>query len=549
MKIITICTFITMLTLLLNFEAGQAQFSGGEGRGDTIHEFKYIYPHQFSGGEGRGDSMHEFKNFYSASIAEGAGDGWRFLSTPIATTYGTLLDPIWTQGAIGSNHPGSNQHNIKTFNGTDYVNVTDMADSIDPGDGFAVFVFAQDIHNDPTSANWPKTLRVTGEVPAGPVSITINGGNDTFSLVGNPYGSSIQLDGFTRNDVRNQIFVYDHNFTSGFDQGDDAAAVGGGGWRTWNGTAGSLTGGRVAPFQGFFVRNEASVGTPSLTIPSSASTTDGATFYNMDEPIALQIAARINNAQVSDSWLSFTQDGTFGVNENDVISLFPLDSRAFLHMYIENEGEGYDIKNLPSELGESVNLPVHINAWKPFEGSYVPISGDVKMIWPVMQNIPHNWIITLTDNVTGNVIDLKETDSYEFTLNANKSRQTLEYKMAIRTTQITEKFANRLTLTINPTTTSAPIDSELPKVIALNQNYPNPFNPNTQISYDLPQTANVRLDVFNIQGQRVATLVNAAQNAGSYNITFNATHLASGVYLYRLQAGATVLIKKMTLVK
>jgi hypothetical protein len=65
----------------------------------------------------------------------------------------------------------------------------------------------------------------------------------------------------------------------------------------------------------------------------------------------------------------------------------------------------------------------------------------------------------------------------------------------------------------------------------------------------LPVSADVRLEVFNIQGQKVATLVNAAQTAGTHSVTFDAANLASGVYLYRLQAGATVLTKKMTLVK
>jgi surface protein len=89
----------------------------------------------------------------------------------------------------------------------------------------------------------------------------------------------------------------------------------------------------------------------------------------------------------------------------------------------------------------------------------------------------------------------------------------------------------------------------LPLVFALDQNYPNPFNPTTTIRYDLPESADVRLEVYNVMGQRVAVLVNAGQTAGSHSVSFDASNLASGVYHYRLQSGNEVLTKKMTLIK
>jgi hypothetical protein len=79
--------------------------------------------------------------------------------------------------------------------------------------------------------------------------------------------------------------------------------------------------------------------------------------------------------------------------------------------------------------------------------------------------------------------------------------------------------------------------SDVPRSFALYQNYPNPFNPTTSIRFDVPVSANVTLDVYNILGQKVRALVDAeVYAAGSHTIVFNGANYASGVYFYRLQA-------------
>jgi YVTN family beta-propeller protein len=91
--------------------------------------------------------------------------------------------------------------------------------------------------------------------------------------------------------------------------------------------------------------------------------------------------------------------------------------------------------------------------------------------------------------------------------------------------------------------------SEVPERFLLQQNYPNPFNPSTVISWQLAVGNQVKLTVYNITGQRVAILVNERQPAGSHSVKFDASGLASGVYLYRLEAGGFVENRKMVLMR
>ena len=91
--------------------------------------------------------------------------------------------------------------------------------------------------------------------------------------------------------------------------------------------------------------------------------------------------------------------------------------------------------------------------------------------------------------------------------------------------------------------------STTPVDYTLSQNYPNPFNPSTRIVYSVVEPTQVRLTVTNILGQVVETLVDDFRNLGTYEITFDASNLSGGIYIYRLEAGATVISKKMTLLK
>ena len=91
--------------------------------------------------------------------------------------------------------------------------------------------------------------------------------------------------------------------------------------------------------------------------------------------------------------------------------------------------------------------------------------------------------------------------------------------------------------------------NEIPVDYSLSQNYPNPFNPVTTLEYSIPKSGLVTLDVYDVLGKKIATLVNESQDAGNYQIEFKGNYLPSGTYFYRIQSGNFIRVRKMILLK
>jgi hypothetical protein len=150
-----------------------------------------------------------------------------------------------------------------------------------------------------------------------------------------------------------------------------------------------------------------------------------------------------------------------------------------------------------------------------------------------------------------------QSDSYPLTVTWNVKEGTTLYELtdgvsgrlftsrSMRGTgsiEITNNALNRFSIRLAG-------GGELPKEFALAQNYPNPFNPSTTIKYDLPTDTHVRLTLFNVLGQNVATLVDEDQRAGYRSVDWNASHVASGIYFYRLEADKFVQTRKLILLR
>ena len=110
-------------------------------------------------------------------------------------------------------------------------------------------------------------------------------------------------------------------------------------------------------------------------------------------------------------------------------------------------------------------------------------------------------------------------------------------------------YVDGVTAHVEPKITSVEDNEEIAVSFSLSQNYPNPFNPSTTIKYSVPQVSEVSLKVYDVLGREVATLVDAQQAQGTYQVNFDASNLASGMYIYTIKAGSFVSSKKMLLMK
>lgn len=194
-----------------------------------------------------------------------------------------------------------------------------------------------------------------------------------------------------------------------------------------------------------------------------------------------------NNDWVAFEFTNITEPGEGGLNADDEMI-------AYINNFRSGAGTDFwGFENDIAEFGENAELVID---------------------WPMSEDLSHN-ITTIKDGQGRPVGDLKWFPNESQVVTSNESE--------------------RLT----------------PEGFSLNQNYPNPFNPSTSISFTLGNTTNVTLEVFNMLGQKVATLANnKTMTSGAHNVTFDASSLSSGVYIYRINTSASFSqTRKMLLIK
>jgi hypothetical protein len=189
-------------------------------------------------------------------------------------------------------------------------------------------------------------------------------------------------------------------------------------------------------------------------------------------------------------------------------------------------------------------LPVELSSFNA-----AATNGAVKLTWQTATEV-NNYGFQVERKM-----DKVETiwEEIGFVAGSGNSNAPKDYSYTDNSLDNSGKYSYRLKQIDNDgkTTYSNEIETDVTVVLeyALSQNYPNPFNPSTVINYTLSQPGFVTIKIYNTLGQEVSTLLNGQMDAGKHTLTFDASKLSSGMYLYKITAGNFTQVKKMLLAK
>ncbi|WP_158607346.1 T9SS type A sorting domain-containing protein [Rhodohalobacter sp. SW132] len=474
--------------------------------------------------------------------------GYRMISSPLNIDYTNFFSDIITQGYNGSELIGNLQPNVlwydETAPGTDnqrWRAPVHASEIVPAGRGHQVYIFDNESDNHLYSRALPQTLDLVGlpyEEDKGLIDLNLTyteEGDQGWNLVGNPYGSAIRWNsdqGWTRGNVDSSIYIWDPNTNQ---------------YHTWNGITGDIEDGLIAPFQAFWVK--ANAPGPLLTVNSAAQELGGEFRGKaiVQHSPRLAIRAQYSPNHSSTLHLMFTGEGSFHLDNLDALRLHPppgVDN--YLEFYsVSEEGERLAINNLPRKFGRAIEIPLELNAYK----NGIPLNGDIILETDLLENVPESWDIYLIHEKSGEIYSLN-TETSEYILSAHL-QPTVELS-----DQAHKKSPQKIVTKSDGGHTSFLLRIEpgrdadgIPDRFSLQQNYPNPFNPSTTFRFELPIQSQIRFEVFDLLGRRVSLLADDVLSAGVHEIRWDASNLASGIYISRLVTPKGVHTRKLTLMK
>ena len=469
------------------------------------------------------------------STATLTGDeGWRMLAPAVSgQTLDGVVAPIWTQGFPGADFAGGDVNVLfydETVPGERDLGFTvpgNQSDDFPLGTGAFVYVYSDDDF-DGVPEGFPKTLTQSGADVAGPftfpVSYTSSGlpDHDGWNLAGNPFAATMDWDaaGWTKTNVDASFYIW-----------DPATAQ----YRSWNGMAGTLANGLVAPAQGFWVH---ATGAPTLEAPAAARTTGGAFVGRPASALAFRLDAAFGDvARANDAVVAIAPDGSPGRDRFDAFELDAIATPALLLATGDPDQTLLDIQVVPEA---PVTLPLHVGATGG--GGAV----EAHLSWDGVEGLPGSWPLTLVDLETGTTLDLRTAGAYTFQLTPDPlgvAASPLTPAVAARA-----GGAARFELRLGQAVASDPT-GDVPTQFGIAAAGPNPFNRATAVTLSVPAAGAVRVEVIDALGRQVAVLLDGEVAAGVHRLPLAGVTLPSGVYTVRARSAAASRSVRLTRVR
>ena len=285
---------------------------------------------------------------YALSVAvrhlEISGEsGFRILSSPISgPVFGDLLEELWTQGSVGSDHEGADPNVWRFDNG--WVPISDLYnDHLEAGEGFVIYVFADTDYDG--DDDLPVTIGVDGAVNESSVSVSSNASD--WNLVGNPYGLHVNISQMlTDNRSRFHSTVY---------KKDDVNP----GYKTHNGVIGDIDQGLIKPFDGFWVQagpEGTSFDFSEHCMQKGHMVYDGGARSVTNESTGSATFTFSNGEFTSSVYLSFTEDGEINLDPADAKRIIPMSPAEHLTSMVRESSKSLSINNLPYALTTDLAL-------------------------------------------------------------------------------------------------------------------------------------------------------------------------------------------------
>ena len=474
------------------------------------------------------------------AVADDAVAGWRMMGAPVEDfTVDRLADLNLVVGVAGE-YPAFPQGNVRIdYDGIDWVLATSQSQTLVPGQGFMWYLFDaastpdSTVFGPGTSQSYPLPMELEGtgkavSLVAGNYPIPLHSDGKKWNLIANPFRESLDLTGLASWAI----------------DGTLASAVG----EIWQPlstsppfgtyvlTTDPQVGNVITAWQGLVVENESAV---ALAVPATAQTTGG-TFVGRGggsplaedvRVVAFQLAAGEEGGPVLDraAILYFHPEAGVGWDLWDVTKLAPL-SETYAAIAFGGERDGGAVakaqESRPFESGP-FEVPIQLDA--------VGMGGTLTLSWPSVVNVPEAWALTLTDLATGAVVNLREATGYTFEVEpaAQSPRGEGRFVPAIGALA---RGADRFVLRVEGTATGTEPGQDLPTAFALEGAYPNPFSGAATVRYAVPEAAHVTVEVFDLLGRRVVTLVDGEASPGYHTTRWVSDGLASGVYVVRMRS-------------